>query len=142
MPITTLHHPFHIARTLWPLLACIALLASCSRKVHTTASEPPGHGKIYHETGKASYYAEEFDGRKTANGETFHMNQLTAAHRTLPFNTVVTVTNLANGKSVQVRINDRGPFVKGRIIDLSKEAARLIGLLAAGVGNVTLAYRR
>lgn len=83
-------------------------------------------------TGLASYYSKEFHGRKTASGEPFDMNALTAAHRTLPFNTVVRVTNVRNGRSVTVRINDRGPFIAGRIIDLSYAAAKAIGLLAVG----------
>ncbi|MBN1278486.1 MAG: septal ring lytic transglycosylase RlpA family protein [Chlorobium sp.] len=86
--------------------------------------------------GKASYYANQFHGRKTANGETFNMNEMTAAHRTLPFGTWVRVTNLRNGKDVIVRINDRGPFIKGRVIDLSKQAAKEIGLMKAGTANV------
>jgi len=83
-------------------------------------------------TGIASYYGKEFHGRKTANGETFDMNAMTAAHRTLPFGTMVRVTNLANDQSVTVRINDRGPFIKGRIIDLSYGAAKSIDLLSIG----------
>ena len=83
-------------------------------------------------TGIASYYGKEFHGRKTANGETFDMNAMTAAHRTLPFGTMVRVTNLANDKFVTVRINDRGPFIKGRIIDLSYGAAKEIDLLSVG----------
>jgi len=83
-------------------------------------------------TGIASYYGKEFHGRKTANGETFDMNAMTAAHRTFPFGTMVRVTNLANDKSVTVRINDRGPFIKGRIIDLSYGAAKEIDLLSVG----------
>ncbi|MCF8383534.1 MAG: septal ring lytic transglycosylase RlpA family protein [Chlorobium sp.] len=86
--------------------------------------------------GKASYYANQFHGKKTANGETFNMNELTAAHPSLPFGTRVRVTNLRNGKDVIVRINDRGPFVKGRIIDLSAEAAKEIGLFRAGTAQV------
>lgn len=86
--------------------------------------------------GKASYYANQFHGRKTANGETFNMNEMTAAHRTLPFGTWVRVTNMRNGKDVIVRINDRGPFIKGRVIDLSKQAAKEIGLMKAGTANV------
>ncbi len=82
--------------------------------------------------GIASYYGKEFHGRKTANGETFDMNAMTAAHRTLPFGTMVRVTNLANDQSVTVRINDRGPFIKGRIIDLSYGAAKSIDLLSIG----------
>ncbi|WP_191015968.1 septal ring lytic transglycosylase RlpA family protein [Treponema zioleckii] len=86
----------------------------------------------------ASYYADKFHGRKTSNGEIFNMYQLTAAHKTLPFNTVLKVTNLANGKSVQVRINDRGPFVKGREIDLSKAAAVKLDMIKSGTAKVKL----
>ncbi len=87
---------------------------------------------------EASYYAEKYNGRKTANGETFNMNDLTAAHKTLPFNTIVKVTNLTNNKSVYVRINDRGPFVKGREIDLSKAAAVKLDMIKTGTANVKL----
>jgi rare lipoprotein A len=89
-------------------------------------------------TGIASYYAEEFDGRPTANGEKYDMHALTAAHRTLPFNTVVRVMNVENGYSVVVRINDRGPFKDDRVIDLSLEAAQRIRLIAKGTGAVAL----
>jgi rare lipoprotein A len=88
--------------------------------------------------GKASFYADQFHGRKTANGETFNMGNLTAAHPSLPFGTWVRVTNLRNGKDVIVRINDRGPFVKGRIIDLSISAAKEIGLIKTGTARVKL----
>ena len=91
-----------------------------------------------YQIGKATYYGKKFHGRKTANGETFNMYALTAAHRKLPFGTKVRVTNLANGMSVVVRINDRGPFVKGRIIDLSYAAAKKIGLVQSGVAKVKL----
>jgi rare lipoprotein A len=84
-------------------------------------------------TGMASWYRH---GKKTANGESFKPAGLSAAHRTLPFNTTVLVTNLKNHKSVKVRINDRGPFIKGRLIDLSQGAAKAIGL--GGVGMVSL----
>lgn len=90
------------------------------------------------EEGIASYYSEEFHGRKTSNGETFDMNKLTAAHKTLPFNSVVRVTNRDNGKSVVVRINDRGPFVDERIIDLSLAGARAIGIVGTGTAPVIL----
>jgi rare lipoprotein A len=92
----------------------------------------------YVEEGIASYYAEEFNGRKTSNGEIYDMNTLTAAHQTLPFNTRVRVTNLDNGKSVIVRINDRGPFKDQRIIDLSLEAARSIGMIGPGTARVRI----
>ncbi|NUM79176.1 septal ring lytic transglycosylase RlpA family protein [bacterium] len=87
-------------------------------------------------TGVASFYADKFDGRKTSNGEIFDQDKLTAAHRTYPFGTVVRVTNLSNKQSVVVRINDRGPFVKNRLIDLSKSAAKSIGMIASGTANV------
>jgi rare lipoprotein A len=93
---------------------------------------------VFIEEGMASWYGVPFHGRRTSNGETYDMNQLTAAHRTLPFNTVVRVTNLANGRKVDVRINDRGPFVEGRIIDLSLAAARALDMVAAGVARVRL----
>jgi len=92
---------------------------------------------VYQE-GVASYYAHEFNGRLTASGEVYDMNKLTAAHKELPFGTMVRVTNLDNGKSVVVRINDRGPFVKNRIIDLSLEAAKRIGLVSTGTARVRL----
>jgi len=88
--------------------------------------------------GKASYYARKFEGRKTANGEYFRLSHFTAAHRTLPFGTTVKVINLENGKTVVVRINDRGPFRRGRIIDVSPAAAREIGLVNSGVANVRI----
>lgn len=90
------------------------------------------------EKGVASWYGPNFHGKKTANGETYNMNGLTAAHRTLPFNTVVQVQNLNNQKTVDVRINDRGPFVKNRIIDLSKKAAERIDMIGPGTANVQL----
>ena len=90
-------------------------------------------------SGIASFYGAELHGRRTASGERFDMHQLTAAHRTLPFGTRVVVTNPANGRSVTVRINDRGPFHGGRVIDLSRAAANEIGLVARGHGRVELA---
>jgi len=89
--------------------------------------------------GSASYYAAKFDGRRTASGERFDNGAMTAAHRTLPFGTRVRVTNLANGRSVVVRINDRGPFTAGRMIDVSRAAASELGLVARGHGMVELA---
>ena len=89
--------------------------------------------------GVASYYGRAFAGRPTASGERFDPDQMTAAHKTLPFGSRVKVTNTANGKSVVVRINDRGPFVTGRHIDLSRSAAEQIGLVRLGHGNVEMA---
>ena len=88
-------------------------------------------------TGLASWYGPGFHGRRTASGETFDSNDLTAAHRTLPFGTRIRVVNESNGREVVVRINDRGPFAHGRVIDLSRAAARTIGV--SGVAKVTLA---
>ena len=92
----------------------------------------------YTEEGIASWYGIPYHGRRAADGEIYDMETLVAAHRLLPFNTWLTITNLANNKSVNVRIIDRGPFVEGRIIDLSKAAAREINLLGPGVGRVRL----
>ena len=89
-------------------------------------------------TGIASYYADFFEGRTTANGEIFTQEKLTAASKELPFGTVVKVTRIDNGKSVTVRINDRGPYVKGRIIDLSKSAAEKLDMIDKGIVKVKL----
>jgi rare lipoprotein A len=88
--------------------------------------------------GLASYYADKYQGRKTASGERFDTARLTAAHRTLPFGTRVRVTNVDNGKSVVVRVNDRGPFVAGRVIDLSPAAAKQLDMMRSGVVRVKL----
>lgn len=88
--------------------------------------------------GRASWYGRRFHGRRTASGERFDMNALTAAHRTLPFGTRVLVRNPRNGQEVEVRINDRGPHLRGRIIDLSHAAAKALGLLQAGDAAVVL----
>ncbi len=88
--------------------------------------------------GEASYYADKFHGRKTANGEIFDMYKLTAAHKSLPFDTILEVTNQNNGKSVVVRVNDRGPYKKGRILDLSYAAAKSIDMISTGVARVQI----
>ncbi len=116
---------FHISI----LIALILIPLSCV--------EYTPHG-AWIEVGYASYYSREFKGRKTASGETFDPMKLTAAHRTLPFGTLVRVTNLENKRSVVVKINDRGPFVKGRIIDLSYKAALKIGMVSRGIAKVKL----
>ncbi|MFZ7171364.1 septal ring lytic transglycosylase RlpA family protein [Avibacterium volantium] len=92
--------------------------------------------KHYRQEGVASYYHRMFAGRKTSNGEYYNPNSYTAAHKTLPLNSYALVTNLRNGKKVVVRINDRGPFVKGRIIDLSRKAASQLGIVHSGLGKV------
>ncbi len=114
------------------------MLAGCSslRKPiapRTTTSIGPFYAK-----GVASWYGGEFHGRRTANGERFDQYGLSAAHRTLPFGTRLTVTNLANGSSVVVKVNDRGPFAKDRILDLSYGAAKAIGLVGPGTGTVQI----
>ncbi len=88
--------------------------------------------------GLASWYGQDFNGRLTSSGEVFDMYDMTAAHKTLPLQTVVRVHNLDNGKSVEVRINDRGPYVAGRIIDLSRKAARALGMRDVGTARVRL----
>jgi rare lipoprotein A len=90
------------------------------------------------ESGVASWYGPGFHGKQTANGERYNQNDMTAAHKTLPFNTVVRVTNLDNGKSVRVRINDRGPYVDNRVIDLSRRAAERIDMVDSGVARVRI----
>ncbi|UOR04690.1 septal ring lytic transglycosylase RlpA family protein [Hymenobacter aerilatus] len=97
-----------------------------------------GGRNAFTQTGKASYYADKFNGRKTASGSTYRPGRRTAAHNTLPFGTIVRVTNPSTHRSVKVTITDRGPHVKGRVIDLSRKAARKIGLLDAGVAPVQL----
>ncbi len=92
----------------------------------------------FKQSGLASWYGRQFHGRKTASGERFDMNALTAAHRTLPFNCYIKVTNKDNGKSVVVKVNDRGPFHGNRVLDLSYGAAKAIGITQKGVGNVTI----
>jgi rare lipoprotein A len=92
----------------------------------------------YQQKGRASYYASKFNGRPTANGEKFSNKELTAAHRTLPFNTLLKVTNPANGKEVLVRVNDRGPFSPNKMLDLSLAAAERLGIVQAGVASVTI----
>lgn len=92
------------------------------------------------ETGIASYYNDKHEGKKTASGEVFRQAKFTAAHRYLPFGTQVKVTNVSNGRSVTVTINDRGPFTKGRLIDLSKAAATEIDLIKSGLTKVNIEY--
>ena len=101
-----------------------------------TRSRPSNESVISLESGVPSWYGPDFHGRQTANGEKYDMNAMTAAHRTLPFNTMVLVENLDNGRSVKVRINDRGPFAKGRIIDLSKAAAEKMDMIGPGTARV------
>ena len=112
-------------------LAALALLAGCSRAVMTTPPVPPVVGR--EEVGMASWYGAPHHGRRTASGEVYDMHQLTAAHKTLPFGTRVLVTNRDTSQSAEVRVNDRGPFVEGRVLDVSYAAARLLGAVGPGV---------
>jgi len=117
------------------------LAGGCTRSVsHQQLSHPLSAPPISQpqpsQMGIASWYGPGFHGRPTASGERYDQNALTAAHRTLPLGSRVKVTNLATGKSVQVRINDRGPFVRGRVIDLSHGAARRLGMVQRGTGRV------
>ena len=119
------------------------LAAGCARRSATRLPAPPAPASVpakigSTETGIASWYGVPYDGRRSASGEIFDMEKLTAAHPALPFQTWVEVTNLSNGKQVDVRITDRGPFVRGRIIDLSMAAARQIDMVRAGTARVRL----
>ncbi len=96
----------------------------------------PAEDWSYNETGIASWYGEDFDGKYTANGEVFDLNALSAAHHTLPMPSIVQVTNLENGRSLTLRVNDRGPFARGRILDVSRHAAQLLGFEANGTARV------
>jgi len=121
------------------LVLALLAITGCARKTAAHVPQPvrpAAAGST--ETGIASWYGVPYHGRRAASGEIYDMEKLTAAHRTLPFNTWVEVTNLTNGKRVDVRINDRGPFVDGRIIDLSHAAARQISMLGPGIAKVRL----
>jgi rare lipoprotein A len=128
------------------LSIAIAIGFGCSNSVRFTSDFLPKKkivgessvavGTVFY--GKASYYGKKFHGRLTSNGETFDMNKLTAAHRSLPFGTKLKVTNLKNSRSVVVRINDRGPFKATRIIDLSKGAATQLSMIGDGIADVKL----
>jgi rare lipoprotein A len=142
------------------LFACVLFLSGCSGKTitgdrqpqRTEGDRPTGKpytvmGRTYRpyttargftEVGVASWYGPGFHGKKTANGERYNQNAMTAAHKLLPFNTSIRVTNLANGRSAVVRVNDRGPFVAGRIIDLSRRAAEELDIVRPGTARVRL----
>jgi rare lipoprotein A len=123
-------------KKLFPFLILLAMGCASSKEGMYRPYEP-GRGISYREVGLASWYGEEYHGRKTANGEVYDMYAMTAAHRTLPFNLRVRVTNLENGKKAEFRINDRGPFIPGRIIDVSKSGARELGILDSGTARVS-----
>jgi len=116
------------------LTVMLALTTACSTVQTGSGGKWVGHT----ETGQASFYADRYQNQKTASGERYKARQKTAAHRTLPFGSQVRVTNVHNGKSVVVRVNDRGPFVRGRIIDLSRSAFSSIGDTSAGLLDVRI----
>lgn len=129
------------------MCASALYMAGCSAAARFTSSGPPSpapqpssiHGKaLLTVEGVASYYSTGFNGKKTASGEIFNKNALTAAHREFPFGTILRVTNLSNNESVEVTVNDRGPFKKNRIIDLSEAAARDIGMIESGTALVRI----
>jgi len=145
-------------------VACLLLVAACAEVElvsHAAKQVGPasqsrgeGHYKIgrpyeidgiwyyptvdygYRETGIASWYGPKFDGNLTANGELFNQYEVSAAHRTLPMPSMVRVTNLENGRSIVVRVNDRGPFVRGRVVDVSRKAAQSLGMIGSGTASV------
>ncbi len=118
---------------IFALLAVFALQISCAQKLQT---KPRKIG--WEQKGTACWYGDKYHGRRTSSGEVFDMHKLTAAHPSLPFGTVVRVRNLSNGKEVLVRINDRGPTVRGRIIDLAYGAAKELDMVSAGLAEVEL----
>lgn len=121
------------------VLASALWLGGCAGPLRTDPSLPDtGPMLLETEAGVASWYGDRFHGRRTASGEAFNMNDLTAAHPSLPFGTRVRVRNLDNGREVVVRINDRGPFTRGRVIDLSRAAALALGFLQAGTARVSV----
>src|SRR5881409_4237621 len=120
------------------IAVAIVLLAGCARPRVVIAPSPPAARIGYEETGLASWYGNPYHGRRAASGEVYDMTEMTAAHRTLPFNTWLIVENLNNHRTVEVRVNDRGPFAGSRILDLSYGAARLLGATGPGVISIRL----
>jgi len=132
-------------KTLHYALALVAPLVTLSvEHVIGRSAKPPGtftkaqKEPAFEQVGTASWYGPGFHGKKTANGEIYNQNKLTAAHRTLPLGTEVEVTNVTNGKAVEVKINDRGPYVGGRVIDLSRAAAIELGMKEQGLATVKI----
>jgi len=129
------------------LFACLLLTVTCSiaprytrgpERTSNSSRVASEDANSFTQIGYASYYANKFNGKKTASGELYYKDVYTAAHRTLPFNTIVKVTNLKNNRSVVVRINDRGPFSNNRIIDISHSAAVDLGIIKKGVEKVKI----
>ena len=122
------------------LFSCASAIRYSSKQGQTSSEQTDTKQQEvgFTQTGYASYYADKFEGKATASGEIFSQKKLTAAHKTLSFGTKLKVTNLQNGKTVLVTVNDRGPFVEDRIIDLSKAAAEQLGMLGNGVIKVRI----
>nr|WP_240610033.1 septal ring lytic transglycosylase RlpA family protein [Halomonas endophytica] len=120
------------------LLTVVGLLAGCAGRDTQQTARATAPAGWEGEEGQASFYADRYQGRRTASGERFDQQALTAAHRTLPFGTEVRVTRLDNGREAVVRVNDRGPFVRGRIIDLSRRAAEELDMVRSGTAPVRL----
>ncbi|MFP4581314.1 MAG: septal ring lytic transglycosylase RlpA family protein [Candidatus Sumerlaeia bacterium] len=129
----------HAGRLLLVALLLICALA-CGGVKRSSAGAADSPRSDYDQVGMASYYAEKYHGKKTASGELHNKNDMVGAHRSLDFGTEVKVTNLQNGKTVTVRINDRGPFVDGRVIDLSRAAAEKLDMIGAGLVRVGLEF--
>lgn len=119
-----------------PVLILLATIAATAAARAESAA--PAHPALFSQSGRASYYDSSLEGNTTADGSIFDGDAFTAAHRSLPFGTVVRVTNLANGRMVKVRVNDRGPFTRRLVIDLSEAAARELGMFRRGIAKVTL----
>lgn len=136
----------HAARLILMGLACAVVGAAAQAQEPTPpapaaaedAGEPASDPASFEQVGAASFYADRFHGRRTANGETYDKEELTAAHRDLPFGSLLEVTNLDNGKTVRVRVNDRGPFHGRRVIDLSRAAAETLDFLRRGTTRVRI----
>lgn len=127
-----IHNTFHNILKFLLIFIIPLFLGACATR-HRATVEPKANF-----VGEASWYGHPFHGRKTASGARFNMHAMTAAHKTLPFGTKLEVTNVANDKSVTVEVNDRGPFIRGRILDLSYAAAKTIGILGPGHGTVAI----
>ena len=127
-------------RTLFRCLLVASLLTSCTGRQASPPPVPPAPPDLRVQYGLASWYGQERQGRRTASGEIYDSSQLTAAHRMAPFGTYARVTNLANGRVVQVRINDRGPANRERVLDLSYAAAYQLGMVRAGVAHVKVEF--
>ena len=131
--------PAHDSRRAAPPSVDLPSLPESEQVPSVEESPEPSQPSVL-ETGLASWYGPRFHGKLTASGEIFNQERLTAAHRTLPWGSRVKVTNLANGKTVEVRINDRGPFAQGRVIDVSRAAARALGMVRAGIAAVEIEW--